>query len=317
MNRLEGLAEKPSWITHMGCHLGCTDYLGLGLSRAWVFGGTSHAFAINVHEQLCPSGPTAWKTDVVDRLAPNLGYLVDGVSGAHKSHSDFAARQSIAWALVRGCIDTGVPCYGWELIIPEWYVINGYDDVGYYFSGPTAEHGPQPKPWQELADTGIGWLSVQCVLACEAADDDVVVREALTAALQHAAGEYSHEDYATGPEAFEVWAEALASGRADRFGAGYNGACWLECREMAVAFLDEAKQRLPGRADALFDEAIEHYGAVHQALRAAVERVPFQNPADAEEGATVQDAQSADLLRQAGAAEMRGLDALERLVDEL
>ncbi|MEA3402276.1 MAG: hypothetical protein U9R79_13655 [Armatimonadota bacterium] len=316
MVRLKGLQEKPAWITHLGCHLGCIDYLGLDISPAWVYGGTGHAFVINVHEVLCHSGPTAWRTDAVDHLAGNLGYMVDGVTG-HKSQREFEAKQKIAWALATGCIDTGVPCYGWELHIPEWYVITGYDDVGYYYSGPGADECRMPLPWEKLADTGIGWLSMHCVLPCEPVEDAEAVREALTFALDHAQGEYAHEGYAAGPAAFELWAEALETGRADRFGAGYNGACWLECREMAVRFLQEAKGRLAGRAHAAFAEAIEHYTTVHDRLKAAVERVPFQSPSDEVEGERVQDPEAAALLREVGAAEERGLEALRRIREAL
>jgi len=313
MTCLDGLEWKSAWISHLGCHLGCVDYLGLNLSRAWVYGGTGHAFAINIHETLCPSGPTAWRSDIIDRLAVNLGYIAEGVTG-HKSYRDFAAKQRIAWALATGCIDTAVPCYGWELHRPEWYVITGYDDVGYYYSGPGAEHGRQPLPWQELGTTEIGRLSVKCVLQCTPSPDEVAVVEALTFALDHSLGRYCFNNYVSGPQAFEVWADALESGRADRFGAGYNGECWRECREMAVEFLREARERLSGRADDLFAEAIEHYEAVHAALKAVVERIPFEAET---EGQTVQDVEAAQLLREAGATEQRALNILRRLRDAL
>lgn len=317
MTRLDSLRFHRAWISHVGCHLGCIEYLGLDLSPAWVYGGTGHAFALNIHERLCPSGPTAWKSGIVDRLASNLGYLVDGVHGAHRSHDDFAARQAIAWALVRGCIDTGVPCYGWELGMPEWYVITGYDEGGYYFDGPGAEHARQPLPWQELAMSDIGWLSVQCVLPCEHEPDDVIVTQALQCALDLAAGKYTHENYASGPAAFELWADALESGTADRFGAGYNAACWGECRAQVVAFLEEARGRLAGRADALFEEAARHYASVAEALTGVAERLPFEPPSPETEGATVTDPEAAVLLRKASVAEERGLEALSRLIDAL
>jgi len=316
MTRLDGLREKPAWITHLGCHLGCIEYLGLEISRAWVYGGTGHAFAINIHQQLCPSGPTAWRTEIVDRLASNLGYLVDGVR-AHRSQDDFSARQAIAWALVRGCTDTGVPCYGWELGMPEWYVITGYDEGGYYFSGPAADQARQPLPWQELATGEIGWLCVQCVLPCEHEPDDVIVAQALEFALDSATGKFTDPNYTAGPAAFVLWAHALDTGIADRFGTGYNAACWRECREQAVAFLEEARERLTGRADALFEEAATHYAAVAAALTAVSKRLPFELPTEGSEGPTARDPEAAALLRDAGAAEERGLDALARLRDAL
>ncbi len=316
MTRLEGLEWKPAWISHMGCQHGCGEYLELGISRAWIFGGTGHAFAINIHEELCPSGPTAWKTEQVDHLAANIGYLVEGVTG-HVSERDFEAKQKIAWALVTGCIDTGMPCYGWELAIPEWYVISGYDDGGYYYSGPGADESRMPLDPQELARTEIGWLHVNCVVPCRPSPDEEIVTAAIEFALDHAAGKYLHEHYSAGPEALELWASALESGKANRFGAGYNGECWRECRAMAAEFLREAKARL-GRETGLFDEAVEHYATVADALSRVVERIPFEMAHDSDaEAATVQDAECAAMLREAKAAEERGLAALRRLGEAL
>jgi len=308
---LRGLEWKPAWISHMGCHHGCADYLGLGISRAWIFGGTGHAFALNIHEVLCPSGPTAWKTDPVDHLAANIGYLVEGVSG-HVSQRDFEARQRIAWALVTGCIDTEVPCYGWELAIPEWYVITGYDDDGYYYSGPGADESKMPLAASEIARTEIGWLAVKCVVRTPPVADEQILRDAIDFALDNAEGKHLHEGYASGPAAFELWAAALDSGKANRFGAGYNGECWRECRQMAVEFLREAKERI-GREEGLFDEAIEHYATVADALSRACERVPFKMSEDDAE--TVQDAECAAAIREAKAAEEQGLEALRSLRD--
>lgn len=315
MVRLEGLEWTPSWVSHLGCHLGCIDYLGLDISRAWAFGGTGHAFAINIHEELCPSGPTAWRTEQVDHLAGNVGYLVEGVDG-HRSHRDFDAKQKIAWALVTGCIDTDVPCYGWELAMPEWYVITGYDDDGYYYSGPGSDEAQMPLPSEELARTEIGWLSVKCVLPCTPSPDADVVREALQFALDHAGGKHTLPNYVSGPAAFELWTEALERGTASRFGAGYNGECWRECREMAAQFLREARPRV-GREEGLFDAAIDHYDAVAAALAQVVERVPFRCADEVPDDETAQDADAAAMLREAKVAEERGLAALRELVKRL
>jgi hypothetical protein len=312
MAQLHGLEWKPAWISHMGCHHACSEFLDLGLSRPWIYGGTGHAFALNVHEELCPSGPTAWNTDVVDHLAANIGYLVEGVDG-QVTERDFEAKQRIAWALVTGCIDTGVPCYAWELAIPEWYVIHGYDDGGYYYTGPMAEMGQMPLPSTQLARTEIGWLSVRCVVHCHPSSDEEIVAAALDFAFDNAAGAHRMENYSSGPEGFELWADALESGAASRFGAGYNGECWRECRVMAAEFLREAKQRL-GREAGLFDAAIEAYAAVGEALGRVVERIPFKAAENPEaEAETVQDSEAAGILREANAAEERGLEALQKL----
>ncbi|HCA48709.1 MAG TPA: hypothetical protein DEP45_15555, partial [Armatimonadetes bacterium] len=105
--------------------------------------------------------------------------------------------------------------------------------------------------------------------------DEEILAAAIDFAFDNAAGTHRMDNYASGPEGFEVWADALESGIASRFGAGYNGECWRECRVMAAEFLREAKQRL-GREAGLFDGAIEAYAAVGDALGRVVERVPFK-----------------------------------------
>lgn len=309
---LDGLAAKPAWMTHMGCQQGCVEYLGIDISRGWIYGGTGHAFALNIHEELCPSGPTAWNCQASDLLARDVGYLAEGVTG-ERCNRDFEARQKIAWALVTGCIDNGVPCYGWELEMPEWYVVTGYDERGYYYCGCNADEAKMPLPRDDLGRTEIGFLSMQCVLECDASPDHEVVSEAIRFALDHAEGSHHFEPYASGPEAWEQWAAALESGSASRFGAGYNAECWRECRAMAVEFLDEAGERL-GREQGLFDEAIEHYSAVRDALSRVVERTPFDPSAG---DATVRDPECAAIVREAKAAEARGLDALRRLAEAI
>ncbi len=312
---LEGLDWNPSWISHIGCQHACVEYLGLDLSMPWIHGGTGHAFVVNIHDELCPSGPTAWNTEHLDRLAANLGYLVEGVTGRN-SERDFEARQKIAWALVTGCIDTDVPCYGWEFAMPEWYVITGYDDDGYYFAGPCAEDYPSPLERDRLGCTELGYLSVHCVLPCEPSPDEEIVCEAIGFALDHARGDYAFEGYCAGPEAFERWAIALESGRANRFGAGYNAECWHECRGMAVEFLREAKLRLD-REQTLLDEAIRDYSAVRDGLARIIQRHPFEFSDHIPEDETLRSPECASILRRAKRAEERALDALARLGDAL
>jgi len=311
---LEGLRWKRRWVTHLGCIKGCLDYLGVDISWPWLYGGTGHAFVINIHKVVCPSGPTAWHTEMLFRLAPNLGYKAAGVF-AYKSASDFAAKQEEAWALVRESLDNNIPCYGWELAFAEYYVIYGYDDVGYYYSGAGCDEGAGPKPWQEVGDSEIGVLEMYNVEPCEPVADAELVKQALAFALEHAESpeKWIYPNYRSGPPGFDLWAEALENGTANRFGQGYNGAVWAECRAEAVDFLKEAKVRLAGQADLLFDEAIEHYSLVHAKLKALAELHPFVMRGS-EEDEELTSPEGAALVREAATAERKGLAVLETLL---
>ncbi len=315
--QIDDLRWRPRWVSHLGCVKGCLEYLGSDISWAWLYGGTGHAFVINIHEVVCPSGPTAWHyTSLLLDLAPNLGYQLTGLYG-EKKNPDFAAKQEQAWEMVRESLDKGLPCYGWELDIPEWYVIYGYDDVGYFYSGAGCDGGKGPKPWQGIGTSDIGLFEMYSVQPTSPAPPDKVVKDAFALVLKHAESpeEWIYPKYRSGPAGFDLWAEALEQGTADRFGQGYNGAVWAECRAEAVWFLAEARNRLPGKADALFIEAISHYSNVAARLRKLSELYPFEFEGGGDE--QIKDPQAAELVREAGEAERRGLEVLGRIVEAL
>ncbi|MGA9351331.1 MAG: hypothetical protein WBW48_21340 [Anaerolineae bacterium] len=318
MKKLENLRWVPRWVSHLGCIKGCLDYLNLDGSDAWLFGSTGHAFVINVHEVVCPSGPTAWNMEMLFKLGKNIGYEIDSVFGM-KSADGFAEKQKLVWEHVKAAIDQGLPCYGWELDIAEYYVVYGYDDNGYYFSGPGCDEGKGPKPWQELGDTEIGVLEMYSLKPGQAADDVQTVKEALTFALEHATSpaKWIFPKYKAGLAGYDTWIRALESGTADGFGVAYNAAVWQECRGYAVLFLQEAKERLDGQAAALFDEALDQYQVVSENLQTVANTFPFHGmkPEHVKDQAQIRTA--IDALRTARDAEADGLEALRRIVNEL
>jgi hypothetical protein len=316
--KLESLRWVPRWVSHLGCIEGCLKYLGLSVTPAWLYGATGHAFVINVHEEVCPSGPTAWNTQRMSELGRNTGYTTGGVSGI-RSDEGFAETQRQAWDHVRAAIDRALPCYGWELDIPEYYVVFGYDDVGYYVSGPGCDAVRGPQPWSELGDTGIGVLEMYSIEPGQPSDDVQAVKEALSFALEHATSpeKWIFPEYRAGLAGYDLWIRALEGGTADGFGMAYNAAVWSECRGYAVLFLQEAQERLGQQAGDLFDEAIQHYGVVHDNLRTVSDAFPFhgmehQHIVDPDRVRTALSA-----LRAAREADARGLEALHRIVSQL
>ena len=319
MKQLGNLRWSPHWVSHLGCIKGCLDYLGLDISNAWLFGGTGHAFVINLHKEVCPSGPTAWNTEMLFRLGRNLGYALDGVFG-FKGNETFATVQRRAWDHVREKIDQGVPCYGWELEIPEFYVVYGYDEEGYYFRGPGCDEGKGPKPWRELGDTGIGVVEMYSVDPGQAADDATAVRQAMAFALEHATSpeKWIFDDYKAGLAGYDHWIAAVEEGTASALGMAYNAGVWAECRRYAVRFLREAQERIDSGTQAPFNEAIRHYGQVSESLGEVAELYPF-SPELTEDpiGIAGRSAAAVGALKRAREAEAAGLQALGTIVEAL
>jgi hypothetical protein len=169
-----------------------------------------------------------------------------------------------------------------------------------------------------------GFVEVAVVQRGSAADDARAIRDALSFAVQSAGAQ------GQGIAAYDNWVEGLASGQSiAEDGAGYHAAVWSECRAYAGAFLAQARTRLPGRCDNLFDRAREAYGQVRDALEAVSSLFPPCLAAAAPEGQTEDEAQAlmayardqarrdraAALVREARGAEEAALALIEQIVD--
>jgi hypothetical protein len=281
MKELAGLRWVPLWTSHIGCLAGCARHLGIAAGTSELFGGTGHAFIANLHERLCPSGPTTWRTDMLFELSCNLGIEQQSLSAAVGERCP-AGLPEQAEDFIRDAIDRGRPCYGWELDIPEFYVIYGYDDSGCYISGPLCDEGRGPVPWESLTRTGTGWMELYSCGPCRRASLRKTLREAFIGALAHAGNteQWVMEHYRSGPDAFLAWAAALAEGRADPlWGVAYNAEVVHECRSHAVRFLEDASSGIEsGRIRELLLEATSLYREVAESVAAVREEYPFRGP---------------------------------------
>lgn len=317
MKKLNHLRWKQHYVSHLGCIKGCLNYLRMEVSDAWLYGATGHAFILNIADDgVCPSGPTAWHTERMFTLGRNIGYDINSVV-ALKSGDDFAGKKKEAWDFVRKSIDGGIPCYGWELQIPEFYVIAGYDDTGYLYNGPMQDPRTGHRPWQEVGESDIGVIEMHSVRSGQAADDATTVKEAFEFALQHAQGpkKWVFPNYKAGLAGFDKWIETVHAGEATDIGMAYNAGVWWECRSLAIWFLGEARQRLNGKLRPLLDEAIDAYSPVAARLASVMDLFPFPPSGEIED--RERQLKAVEHLKRAREAEEKGLKSLEKIVTTL
>lgn len=252
------------------------------------------------------------------KLGSNIGYEVSGVF-SRKSKPDFEEARQKAWEHAKKSIDQGIPCYGWELHIPEYYVINGYDETGYFFSGPLSDSAKVPKPWQELGASDIGVIEVYSVKSSKPADDNTTVKQALEFVLEftNSPEKWIFPKYKAGLDGYDVWINALETGSANEHGMTYNTEVWHECRHFAVEFLKEAKDRLDKKLVPLFDEAIAYYDVVARKLKKVEELYPFHTRKPEYIKDENRRRRAAECLKAARAAEELGLRVLERIAGKL
>lgn len=247
-----------------------------------------------------------------------MGYSFVNSVVAFKTNADFSQRQKEAWDKTRESIDAGIPCYGWELEQPEYYVITGYDDTGYYYNGPGIEGEKGPKPWQELGDTGIGIAEIYGIEQIVPSDDAETVKDAIEFALKHSENppEWIFPNYRSGLAGYDTWIETVEKSEATGLGMAYNAAVWAECRALGLKFLDEAKQRLDSTITPLLEDAIQSYFPVVDCLSRVVELFPMMPPDDGiEEDERYR--QGLEQLKKAREAEEKALGSLEKIVAAL
>jgi DNA-binding transcriptional ArsR family regulator len=316
---MKKLKWKPRWVSHLGAVEASLKYLKQKISPAWIYGGTGHAFVINIAKDLCPSGPTAWRTMMLHDLSSNLGYKVDGVF-AVKTNPEFPRMQEKAWNHAKENIVKDIPCYAWELEAPEFYNINGYDDVGYHYSGPGCEDGKGPKPWRNLGNTGIGILEMYSVHPCDTTNPVKAIKEALEKSLHHASNpdDIIFPNYRSGLKGYEWWISAIQDGSAVAMGHAYNAGVWAECRKFAAQFLKEARKHVSGDGRILIDAAQKKYEIVSANLESISKDYPFtpalgNNPLGIEGRTT----KTIDSLKNAKDAEESGMAILHDIVKAL
>ena len=320
MRRLERLTWTHAWTSVVGCIHGCLKFLDIAPNLSWLFGGTGHAFLINMSQDgSCPSGPTAWNTTRFYELGANLGYTIEGVFG-NKREPGWKKIQERAWELARSSIDNNLPVFGWELAIPEYYVITGYDQVGYYFDSPAADAGPNPKPWRDVGESGIGMLEILTLKPAEPVNKEQIIQDALAfvIAFNEGSAEWVLPGYRSGQDAYDVWIEALKSGKATLMGHAYNSAVWAECRKNALAFLQEAKREINGKLGASIHGSIRSYGEIAQRLTNVSALYPFlENNRDGKVGKNPKSKKAVEHLKAAKRAEAEGIGYLKDLLKEL
>jgi hypothetical protein len=294
---MDSLRMPPFNTTLMGVLRGVLDYHGLGPSDALLYGGSGHAFLMNIHEELCPSGPYCWKMSPFRELVRNLGVEMTDL-GFFSKESDAPARAAIE-GRVRELVEAGVPC---SLLNMEHQLITGWDETGFLSAQPWAPRVSFPPghlafgTWAELGDeVHVSFFSFRKVEpACEAA----VVAGGLRHAVDLHRRPFRHTDkpYAVGAQAYAAWIAAVEKGHGASHGNWWNGTVWSECRHQASELFSQIAASYPGVERSALELAAD-YKAIAEALAKASDKA-------------LASGEKVRLLREAAAREAGSLAAI-------
>jgi hypothetical protein len=274
----------------MGVLKGVADHFDMTMGNAWLFGGSARAFLINVHEQLCPSGPYVWNREPFFKLVRNLGIEVTDL-GYFSVKSTPEERGRVEGELRRS-IDVGIPC---SLLNLENQLISGYDDMGFIVQQPWPHMDFPPKTltfgtWKELGNEfHINFFTFG---KTKKADDRAVVRDGLSAAVDMARnpGRWRREHYYVGIRAYEAWMKAVKDGFGGSHGNWWNGTVWSECRQMASDFFAEIASEHQGGISEGATELHNRY----ENLARLLDRAKDKELADDEKTGVLRDAQKVE-----------------------
>ncbi len=238
--RIEGLEQAPFNTTLLGVVRGVADFFEIDVSDAMLFGATGHAFVINIHEELCPSGPYCWNRERFHALLKNLGIeMVDrGFFGPESSAKE---REKIESTLIMS-VDRGLPC---SLLNLENQLITGYYETEFATAQPWAAKMDFPPKyltfgsWDEFGDKC--HVNFYTFDRCDSIDRREVILASLDYAIDLFANptSHTHEPYGMGFGAYSRFIEAVEAGHGSSHGNWWNGIVWTECRSMASQYFEE------------------------------------------------------------------------------
>jgi hypothetical protein len=304
---------QPAWLTWVASTTTCLRALGVDCDLIDVAGFSGYAFHVGVHERLCPSGPTMLDWSMLNRGAHYLGRATTEFRSPCSDELGEARESACrtAFELARGELQAGRPCVLWGTYVPEFGVVVGIEGEAYRvrsFKEILKQEQP-PIPYNETAPPGGVYL-----LAFPARADYNELHRDLESILE-ALRQWERKPYGLyrfGRDAYDLWIDTLKANRGERFGCGFNAACYTEGRRFAGQFFERMSTRRP-LASGLLRQASESYADAAAAMGRVSEIFPF----DAEDHSLITDAarieEAAEHLAEARDAEAKAMQFLKEI----
>lgn len=310
------------------------------LSLPMVMGLTGQAFRITVcHLDIHIAGPTMYPfRDILPRGLKNIGWscrivetkhkrdvagdninLIDPelLAPAAKDKRQLQDELPAALDLIHRSVDKGIPVLSWDLFIPEFGVIYGYDDEQRMLTAMECMQDDK-LPYDHL---GRGTMEDLFLLALEQrTEKDLrsMFRDALRMILDHYQGREAPVDRGErGLRAYDIWIHAVRSGDIEPNGNAYNLAVVQDARRLAADFLTELSEEWQGndqadeRVRSLSAEAARLYRRMAEQLQELVLLFPF--PSGGDPNSAVNRNRLVHILQSVKALEEQAVSLLERM----
>jgi transcriptional regulator with XRE-family HTH domain len=297
------------------CIKSSLDYLGKHVSMGWI--SAPYAFMLSIDKNVSARGTNSWNdSGFLGEMIRNCGGILEHYFGS-KGEVNIELKRKVIRNKVQNALNKGLPCIAWEMDKPQYYLITGYDNIGYYFIDRDSSKSKGPKPYSELGKGKSGKLEIYIVNPGNISSN----LETLKCIFEYATNIGNLELYpqlfgvTIGVGAYQTWWRAIESGNADHYGLAYNSLFWAKCKNLAVRFLREGKFRV-GSLDELFSQAIAHYKSCAKSLNLLTQMFPI-NTSRQMRMSQKQKIESVRLLKIAQKSETSGLADITDILNEL
>src|SRR5256886_6900685 len=125
-----------AWLSWVGATRGCLNALGVECDNTDVAGQSGYAFRMQIHQTLCPSGPTwfPWGSLLpgVHRLGRStVAFHAPECHGGEWTNARTRGHCAAAFEFARREIEAGRPCVIWGAYIPEFAIAAGVEGDRY------------------------------------------------------------------------------------------------------------------------------------------------------------------------------------------
>jgi DNA-binding transcriptional ArsR family regulator len=283
---------EPSWTSYVGAVTGILKSLGVKAEMPDVGGYTGYAFLVNVAKSAtCPSAPTChtafgmFAKAVEKSFGWKIGFNWDNKGGSYPSGDsptpgDLKRAKAYFEMMKKALRQTNRPIGLWGLVVPEFYIVNGYKGDRYLASTmrECRNEPEEPLKYNSLHAPG-GFAEIVFKKETKPLDLESRDKQALQRAVRVAEGKYVEDGYVQGLKAFDTWAQQLKEGQENVLlyhGNSYVGACTLEALEWAAQFLKGLSKRYKMQPqDNFLNSASKDYSKAAASMKEFTELFPF------------------------------------------
>ncbi len=243
-NRIENLnllpvekGEIPFSFTHaLASSLHAS---GCGIERKIITGASGFAFRMWVEKAQCPSAMSMF--DFVSLLRAGVefcGYSCTHIVRLWDQENLEEERRQQAHEAIKSAVDEGRAPIAWDIGIPEWGLIAGYDDENKEYETIDCRGIRGTMPYTQLGKREIPILAVTIPGKPTGESMLDLSPRAVAAAICHAHGLEVSFGNATGLHAYPAWASLIKSVDQTGFNSQYYAGTYAHLRGCAASYLN-------------------------------------------------------------------------------